>query len=693
MGPQSLEFGTRREWILSNGIGGFASSTILGMNTRRYHGLLVAALRPPGRRALLLSHLEDSVLVKGERHWLSSNFYPGVIHPDGIRSLTLFSLDPLPEFTYKAGPSTITKTIAILSGLNAVVVVYTLVDSPVPVELRVEPLVNFREYHGIRRGGRFSIAYARGGLWVVPEEAGASGGVYLSMGDAAFEATGYWYRDMEYPQERARGLEFREDHFNPGRFTVTLEPGDRAALYASDFGPLKEAGGLCRERGSADAATGETPKDPIAAATEEMNTRRSLPLPSWFPRDDAFASTLASTASSFLVCGEDGRMSVIAGYHWFEPWGRDTFISLPGLCLVTGRYREARSVFEGFAKHLRKGLIPNRITDPGWGPEYNSADASLWFVYALWKYLEYTDDLGFVNDMFPFVKEIIEWYMVGTDYNIGMSPNGLLWQGQPGMQLTWMDAKVGEWVITPRAGWTVEINGLWYNALRVAAAISRLLGPRYGRFGETCEATAARLKKSFDWLMWDDEADSVIDARGPLGPDRSLRPNQLIAMYLPFPLVDRSRASRALKKILDHLYTPLGVRTLAADDPRYRGRYRGGPAERDASYHQGTAWPWLIGPLVTALRRWQADGGAAGGGCCRQGYLGGFFRPFAAHLSDAGLGSISEVFDGDEPQDPGGCISQAWSVAEILRAYVEDYLEVGPAAEKRRSGRRLPNGR
>jgi len=328
-------------------------------------------------------------------------------------------------------------------------------------------------------------------------------------------------------------------------------------------------------------------------------------------------------------------------------------------------------VMRHFAGYIQDGMIPNRIPRPGLEAEYNSTDASLWFIYALWKYVQYTLDTRFASEMLDAAVDIVESYLRGTRFGIGVTPNGMLWQGEAGAQLTWMDARVGGRAVTPRAGWAVEINGLWYNALRTVESLSRMLNLRTGR-GEYCGQLAVSMKKAFDWLMWDAERGVAFDVRGPDGPDRRLRPNQIICTYLPFPLLTGEMAHSVVEAVMSELYTPLGIRTLSPGDNEYVGRYGGGPAERDAAYHQGAAWAWLTGPLITSIRR------VAGYSDESRRVAGRLLAPFKAHLHEAGIGTISELASGDFPHEPGGCISQAWSVAEVFRAYVEDYLEAAP---------------
>ncbi|NPV71658.1 MAG: glycogen debranching protein [Firmicutes bacterium] len=728
----SLEMDSTREWLASNGLGGWASSTVAGVNTRRYHGLLVAATRPPAGRVLLLSKVEDRAILGGVDYHLSSNFYPGVVHPDGYSRLTAFEMAPFPIYTYEFGGAVLTKEIVPLHGRNAMLVLYTVLESRSPVTLHLEPLVNNRDYHGItsRPGWDFAKealpapadvrrgALGSAGVLVSPPWGGVSLSLWLISGGRdeppartpEYSARGVWYRDMEYPAERARGLEFREDHYSPGVFSVALEQGELAGLYAAAIMPGEAWAGAGRCAGEAlpggfvpPIGLRETRVEEAAALRRRTSLDKAVfDVVAEPSRDPEFETALAGAADSFIVTAPDPRgaalgstrrlattppqnparrsaktpspSSIIAGYHWFEEWGRDAFVSLPGLCLVTGRYSEARSVIAHFAGYVRDGLVPNRIPAPGREAEYGSVDASLWMVYALWKYLQYTSDMEFAAEMLGVVTGIVDAYLEGTRFGIRATPNGMLWQGEPGMQITWMDAKAGDRVVTPRTGWAVEVNGLWYNALQVASALCRAFpeSPANVARAERYASTARLMKKSFDYLMLDRRLGYAVDVRDGHGPDRSLRPNQLICMFLPFPVIDAEAAQPALRVIMDRLLIPTGVRTLDPGDPRYRGRYCGGVTERDEAYHQGTAWAWLMGPLITALRR--ADGYSERS----RALAGRLLHPFKAHLYEAGLGTVSEVFDGDPPHAPGGCISQAWSVAEIYRAYVEEYLEAGP---------------
>ena len=377
---------------------------------------------------------------------------------------------------------------------------------------------------------------------------------------------------------------------------------------------------------------------------------------------DPLLRSLARAANQFVVRRGDGLHTIVAGYHWFADWGRDAMIALPGLCLVTGRFAEARGIFAAFAEHVSEGMIPNRFPDAGAVPEYHSVDATLWFFVALYKYLQYTQDYEFASELWPTLEGIAAWHVRSTRYQIRVDADGLLAAGEPGVQLTWMDAKIGDWVVTPRMGKPVEVNALWYNALKVLQHLAGVFGQRadYGQ-------RAAEVRTSFERLFWCEKRGYLCDVVAPEGPDWAIRPNQIFALSLPFPLIEGERARRILSVIDEHLLTPRGLRSLSPHDPAYCAQYAGGPWKRDRAYHQGTVWGWLIGPYTTALCRCHGRTGRQRARALLDG--------FAAHLGEAGLGTVSEIFDAEPPFAPRGCIAQAWSVAELLRAGVEDVGE------------------
>jgi len=643
-----------KEWLETNGLGGYASSTIIGANTRRYHGLLVAALSPPTRRTLLLSKVEETLAVREVEYDLSCNQYAGAIHPQGHQYLREFRLDPFPTFVYEVDRDVITrleKTVAMCRGRNAVIVRYRLLESPGTASLIVRPLVNCRDHHYLmRENSRFDTSLEVFGArdMVMMQPFAGVPPLHMWLRGAYFEPWGCWYRNFEYPEEAARGLDFHEDQYSPGFFTCEFDQGETHYLIAS-VEPLEDV-------------------DPGVLMEAEQRRRASL-LSGWENAPEGLRA-LVSAADSFLISSREGDEgeppdSIAAGYHWFEEWGRDAMISLPGLTLVTGRHDAARSVLRTYARQCSQGMIPNVIPDTEKEPEYNTVDATLWMFWAAHKYLDYTGDRDFVvGELLPILLEVIAWHVRGTRYGIKVEEDGLLRAGEAETQLTWMDAKVGDWVVTPRQGKPVEVNALWHHALRFVEELGgKHVGPR-----------ADRVRKRFQARFWNEKRgylNDVVDGEVP--EDESLRPNQILAVSLPYPMLDVRRARQVVAAVREDLLTPYGLRTLSPRDPRYRGRCEGDQRARDSAYHQGTAWPWLLGPFITAHLR------AAGDRTAAQEEARRWLAPLWDHLREAGLGQISEIFDGDPPFHARGCIAQAWSVAEVLRAAVE---ELGYVAAK-----------
>ena len=650
----NLDAALRREWLETNGLGGFASSTIIGLNTRRYHGLLVAATKPPVGRFLLLSKLEETLFIEGQAFELSANRYPGVVHPQGFRYLKQFRLDPFPVFTYEIEGIEIEKSVFMIQGENSTVVHYELKknnhpESPKNLWLELRPLIAFRDYHNTthENGAISRDVEERSDLASVSPYQGLPS-LYLAHNAVDLRKTGDWYRNFEYDAERERGLDFSEDLFNPLVLRFDLRLRRQASVIAS------------------------TEQRDVAKVVEyrqsEITRRRNATLSS--PVEDDFVQTLAAAADQYIVSRGDQK-TVIAGYHWFSDWGRDTMIALPGLTLPTGKHEIARSILRTFAKHADQGMLPNRFPDAGETPEYNTVDATLWFFEAARAYLAYTGDLEFVRDeLYPAFADIVLWHVRGTRYGIKVDPSGLLSSGEPGVQLTWMDAKVGDWVVTPRRGKPVEIQALWYNALCIMEDLARHFGDEAGQKRYRSMATLARW--SFNRLFWNEPTGCLYDVVNGGPPDASIRPNQIFAVSLTHSMLSTERAKAVVEKVQEHLLTPYGLRTLAPSDPQYRGRYTGGPTERDGAYHQGTVWPWLMGPFISAYVKVNGDSEAA------RRQAAAWLAPLKDHLADGGLGHISEILDGDSPQRPCGCIAQAWSVAEILRALVEDVYGLRP---------------
>ncbi|MEZ5404488.1 MAG: amylo-alpha-1,6-glucosidase [Bryobacteraceae bacterium] len=634
LGPEicrDLDEAQRREWLETNGLGGFACSTVAGLNTRRYHGLLTAALHPPAGRVVMVSKLEESLLVGDERFELSANEYPGAVHPNGYQYLRSFRMDPFPTFLWQVGGLELEKRLFLVHGEDTLVVQYELRGGDAMLELR--PLIAFRDYHSLTRANeaiRREVELDTPGVASIAPYDGLPRLYFAHDGEA--ESTGNWYFYFQYAAERERGLDSEEDLFQPLmlRFDLTAK---RSASVVISTKPARRAG-----------------QAPELRAAEEHRRARLVA-----GADDDFERRLRNAAAQFIVRRGEGH-SVIAGYPWFTDWGRDTMIALPGLTIAAGRPEIARDVLAEFAANVSQGMLPNRFPDAGETPEYNTVDATLWFFEAVRAYLDATGDEEFVRGLMPKLAEIVDWHRRGTRYGIVATADGLLCCGVPGAQLTWMDAKIGDWVVTPRSGCPVEVQALWYNALRIAADFGR-------RFGDpdlaaTASATADLAKESFNAAFWSDEMGYLADVVEGSQKDWSLRPNQIFAASLPHIMLEPDRARRVVQVVKEHLLTPLGLRTLSEDDPAYRPRYEGGVWQRDSAYHQGTVWPWLIGPFVAAWLR--TDGDIAIARQC--------VAAFRDHMNDAGLGQISEIADAAPPHRPRGCFAQAWSVAEALEA-------------------------
>jgi predicted glycogen debranching enzyme len=661
-----IQAATRREWLETNGIGGFASSTIPGMNTRRYHSLLCAATRPPVGRVAMLSKLEETLILDGRRYDLSSNQYPGVIHPNGHRYLSEFRLDPFPVMIYDVDGVQIQKSVFMIYGENGTVVRYSLVNSEETVSsilLEVRPLVAFRDYHSTSRENDSlnHELHVEPGLVSLEPYAGLPR-LYLAHNARELNEAGYWYRNFELEAERQRGLDYKEDLYSPFALTFDLTATRHADIIAS-MGPHRAAEAELYEK-------------------REIARRRAVVEAA--PGDDPLVRQLVAAADQYIVSRAEGK-TVIAGYHWFTDWGRDTMISLPGLTLVTGQIEVTKSILLEFVDHLDKGMLPNRCPDAGEAPEYNTVDATLWLFEAVRQLIEYTGDYAFVRSrMYSRLMDTIDWHERGTRYSIRMDADGLLGSGEPGVQLTWMDAKVGDYVVTPRHGKAVEIQALWYNALRVMQALAERFGdkPNEARFAEI----ASRAKKSFNRIFWNEDASCLYDVVNGEARDATIRPNQILAVSLRYSMLTREKAKRVVDVVERELLTPYGLRSLAVGDPAYRPRYEGDVWGRDTAYHQGTVWAWLMGPYITAYLK-------VNPGRRARATASGLLAEFGEHLKDAGLGHVSEIFDADAPHEPRGCIAQAWSVAEVLRAAVEEVYGIKPTKGRSRTRRAAQAGR
>lgn len=612
------------EWLEADGLGGFASGTAGGIRTRRYHALLLVATAPPTGRMVLVNGLEAwADTAEGTIALTSQRYQGGVVFPDGAERVAAFTPDPWPRWTFALPDGVaIEHEVLVPHDTPAVVLRWRLVHPAAGVRLRVRLLLSGRDYHALHHenpGFRFdAVVDGEHVTWRpydgVPAVVARTNGTYAHRPD--------WYRHFLYTEEEARGLDCAEDLAAPGVFAFDLSAGEATMVLAT--APV-----------DVDAAR--------VAADEDARRRR-------------FPSRLARAADAYLVRRGSGR-TVIAGYPWFTDWGRDTFIALRGLCLATGRLDDARGILVEWAQAVSDGMLPNRFPDRGETPEFNAVDASLWFVVAVDELLRASavaaDDRRRLQDA---VATIVAGYAAGTRHGIRADTDGLLAAGEPGVQLTWMDAKVGDWVVTPRIGKPVEVQALWINALRIA-----------GRTSPTWAALADRAQEAFDARFWNEATGCLYDVvdvdHRPGTVDATFRPNQILAVGgLPHPVLAGARARRVVDAVEHRLWTPLGLRSLAPGEPGYTGRYTGGVGERDGAYHQGTAWPWLLGPFVDAWVRVAGDTATA-----RREARARFLAPLLAHLDEAGLGHVSEIADGDPPHAPRGCPFQAWSVGEALR--------------------------
>ncbi len=631
-----------REWLVTNGIGGYASGTVAGMLTRRYHGLLIAALNPPVGRTLLLTKLDEYATYQGRVYPIFVNRWRnGYLDPAGFHWLGSFHLDgTTPIWTFPLGNARLEKRIWMEPGAPTTYVQYTLEGGDAPIELEIRALVNYRDHHSSTHASedwQFQIEPVESGLKVVAFAEAAP--LYLLSATARAEPEHAWVRDFYLSVEEYRGYDPFDDNLDAGLFHLTLSPGESSTIVAS----TEPAPNL----------------DGTSAYELRRDYERNLVRQAGMPGNPHIRQ-LVLAADQFVVSRalpEDPEgLTVIAGYPWFTDWGRDTMISLPGLALTPGRADVARRILRTYAHFVDQGMLPNRFPDAGEAPEYNTVDATLWYFEALRAYHEATGDDDLLRELFPILQEIVSWHRKGTRYGIHVDPqDGLLYAGEPGVQLTWMDAKVGDWVVTPRVGKPVEVNALWYNALRTMATFAESLQEP----AEDYAAEADRVEGSFDrfWNSGRGYCYDVID--GPEGHDPSLRSNQIFAVSLPHTPLSKKQQRAIVDVCARRLLTPRGLRSLATDEPDYIGRYGGDLLTRDAAYHQGTVWGWLVGPFITAHLRVYGDLEGA------RGYL----EPMFKHIEEHGVGSISEIFDGSSPHAPRGCFAQAWSVAEVLRVW------------------------
>ena len=674
-----LRFGDvmEKEWLITNRLGGYASSTVLGINTRKYHGLLVAALHPPGDRTVCFSKLDEDVIVANDIYRLGSNEFHDAIYPDGYNLINQFSIDPFPSYFYDLGNFRVRKTIFMPKSKNAVAIIYKLSNkNSYNVKVRLFPLLTCRYYHtGVHRlriplnftlksnGAQFQATFQRPRATIV-----------CSSTDGEFKEGINWVDHLHYRDETLRGEADVDDCFQPGYFEVQV-PAD----LEKEFGvtcAVSHTGQEARAILDNVGVTINGIKDTFNRELNQLNVlienfyrdHSDVPMSDWL-------NWILLTANSFMVENAAGKKSVIAGYHWFEPWGRDTFISLPGLMLVTGKYNDAKDILHSFIQYCKSGLIPNFVSDKSGIPIYNTVDATLWYVNAVLQYLKYTDDFGFVKDkLWAKLQAIIENHQKGTLFGIRVDDDGLLMHGP---RLTWMDAASEGDVITPRSGKAVEIQSLWYNTLR----IMELLANRFEApiLAEKYSAIANQTRQSFNEKFWNPQNGCLFDVVDDKSVDASIRPNQIFAVSLDFTMLDKEKSLKVVDIVNRELVTSYGLRTLAFGDPQFVGKCSGDRRSRDMAYHNGTIWPWLLGPYVTAYLKVNDYTAKS-----RKQMLENLVLPlFTIGIHQGGLGTINEIYDCAPPNEPRGCIAQAWSVAEPLRAYVEDILKVKPNKAKK----------
>lgn len=650
------------EWLEPDGLGGFASGTVAGIRTRRYHGLLLTATTPPTGRVLLVNGLEAWVETPAGTVALSSQAYtPDVVHPDGAYRIDSFEIDPWPRWQFRLEDGTeILHEIFVPGGVPVTVLSWRLLSRGKDIRLSVRPLLSGRDYHALHHENpsfRFD-AERRDGRIIWRPYPGLPGIVVVSNGEYAHQPD--WYRNFLYEEERARGLDFTEDCASPGFFQWNLSRDEAVLIVAAE-------------------GHESTAFPPGIAADASVRTLRAAER-----RRRHFPSRLHRAADAYLVRRGTGK-TIVAGYPWFTDWGRDTFIALRGVCLAGERFEDARGILVEWAGAVSEGMLPNRFPDRGEDPEFNSVDASLWYVVAVHDFLQAMEarkrkvtprDLKILREA---MDAILTGYAKGTRYGIRADDDGLLAAGAPGVQLTWMDAKVGDWVVTPRIGKPVEVEALWLNALRIGS-----------QFSEQWKALFARGSEAFRARFWNEDGGYLYDVVDPDhrhgATDGTFRPNQILAVGgLPYALLEGERARRVVDMVEARLWTPLGLRSLAPGEPGYTPHYAGGVRERDGAYHQGTVWPWLLGPFVEAWIRVRGSTHQA-----KRDARVKFLEPLLRHLDETGLGHISEIADGDPPHTPRGCPFQAWSVGEALRLTEVVLAEEGEKPKWRKTNAGFP---
>jgi predicted glycogen debranching enzyme len=639
---QNLKHALAKEWLETNGLGGFASSTIIGTNTRRQHGLLVASLKPPVERYVLLSKCEERVMSGDQEFHLCTNLYPGTVFPHGFNIQTEFRLRPWPTFCYADREFEIEKSVLLVHGENTVVIAYRNLRPDGAVELKVRPLFAFRESNALTHyNDAVNTSVERSaGVTVVQPYANLPRLYFYAKSDA-IEPRSDWYYRFTYPAEQERGLEFEEDLFALFEMTFRIPGGQTAYVVV-------------------------TTEKKSHVSAEALVVAERLRRKQFERETDPVRQALLVASDAFVAQRGSDKLTLLAGYPWFTDWGRDAMIALPGLTLATERFDAALQVLRMFAQYCDHGLVPNVFPDAEKPPEYNSVDAALWFVVAAWRYWKSSGDSDGTRKLIPVMADIVRFYRDGTRFDIRADVDGLITAGSTGTQLTWMDVNVDGYIPTPRHGKPVEINALWFNALLMLAEMQEKVGKDVSAAETLCKF-GGQVAASFVKVFWNADGGWLFDVIQGNNRDASIRPNQIFAVSLPYSPLDRTQQRAVLDVVTQHLLTPYGLRTLSAKHEKYCGRYTGNRWQRDCAYHQGTVWPWLIGPYCDAyvkvygLKRPQRKA------------IANFVRGLIEHLDDACLGQVSEIFDGDPPYHPVGGFAHACSVAELLRIH-DEYL-------------------
>lgn len=656
---KTFDEGIEREWVITNGIGGYCGSTVINARARKHHAYLVASLHAPVERYAVLNKTDEMIKIGGKEYSFATNGRPGGWNEEGQKYLQRFVYDELPHFVYQAEGTFITKTLCFEWEKNTIAIGYDIMNGSKEAEFYITPFLTYRDHN--LRVERAELKFAeefetKKTLKLVPKK-NKKLAIRLYASDGKFMKNERKFdSDAVLQTEINTGGEAVVNSYTPYKICVKLKPYERKKISL-----------IC---------TIEKKFEKNAFKTIEAGQKRIRKLKEKSGLTDEFALSLVQAADQFIVKRKStGNKTVMAGYPWFTDWGRDTMIALQGLTLVTKRFDDARGILKSFAMYVNKGLVPNVFPDEGLEPFYNTADASMWYFYSVYKYLEYTgaeEDYEFIkNEIYPKLEEIIYFYSTGTDFSIYMEEDGLIHAGGGYDQVTWMDVRVGTWVVTPRHGKPVEINALWYNALRIMEILGKRFGKvsEYGKSSEEYKRMADKAKKSFVKVFWNEDKKCLYDVAEGEDKDDKIRPNQIYAVSLPFAILDKDKEKCVVETVINELYATYGLRTLDRENPEYQPYYRGKLHDRDAAYHQGTAWAFPLGGLVTAYVKVFGNDEAA------KEYALHLIEPLKDHLRDGCIGSIAEIFDGNEPNISRGTYAQAWSVGEILRAYAEDIMK------------------